>query len=251
MAKGVLAKGETPELLLGDEINMAIGQGLLAASPLQVAVGYSALANGGYVMMPRVMSAILAPNTPAGNAPGMVDMSQAVVVQAFTPAGRPIDMPGDVRDAILGGIRQNVLGGVHNGRSTTAGELFAVGYPSDAIDVAGKTGTAQGFQSYPWNDSSVFAGVAYGDDAIVNPYTVVAYLEKSGFGSRGAAPVVKCMFLALSGMIQLDPVTVSEPLDPNSDQVARPLRNVSTDCLRSTNPNTVFPGSGAAGRPVD
>ena len=144
-----------------------------------------------------------------------------------------------------------MLGGVHNGRSTTAGELFAVGYPSDAIDVAGKTGTAQGFQSYPWNDSSVFAGVAYGDDAIVNPYTVVAYLEKSGFGSRGAAPVVKCMFLALSGMIQLDPVTVSEPLDPNSDQVARPLRNVSTDCLRSTNPNTVFPGYGAAGRPVD
>jgi len=197
------------------------------------------------------MSAILAPNTPAGATPGTVDMSQAVVVQAYTPAGRAIDMPGDYRNAILAGIRQNVTGPGANGRSTTAQELFATGYPSDAIDVAGKTGTAQGFGSYPWNDSSVFAGVAYGDDALAHPYTVVAYLEKSGFGSQGAAPVVKCMFLALSGMIQLDPVVVSDPLDTTSDQPARPLRQVGTDCLRSTDPNTVYPGTGLAARVVD
>src|SRR4051812_46532264 len=174
-----------------------------------------------------------APTPPAGTTPGTVDMSQAVVVQAYTPAGRAIDMPGDVRNAILSGIRQNVTGPGVNGRSTTAEELFATGYPADAIDVAGKTGTAQGFGSYPWNDSSVFAGVAYGDDAVTHPYTVVGYLEKSGYGSQGAAPVVKCMFLALSGMIQLDPVVVSDPLDTDSDQVARPLRQVGTDCLRS------------------
>ena len=89
-----------------------------------------------------------------------------------------------------------------NGRSTTAEELFA-DYPAGAIPVAGKTGTAQGRNSYPWNDSSAFAAFSIDPE---QPYTVVSYLEKSGFGSTGAAPVVKCMFLALSGITPLDPV---------------------------------------------
>ena len=38
------------------------------------------------------------------------------------------------------------------------------------------TGTAQGFPSYPWNDSSVFAAVSLED---ARPFTVVSYLEKS------------------------------------------------------------------------
>ena len=63
------------------------------------------------------------------------------------------------------------------------------------MPIAGKTGTAQGAGSYPWNDSSAFG--AFSLDASV-PYTVVAYLEKAGYGAKAAGPVVKCMFLALS-----------------------------------------------------
>ena len=44
---GVLAEGETPNLQPGDLLQMAIGQGLMAATPLQLAVGYGAFANGG------------------------------------------------------------------------------------------------------------------------------------------------------------------------------------------------------------
>ena len=57
--------------------------------------------------------------------------------------------------------------------------------PVTAIPVAGKTGTAQGAGNYPWNDSSAFA--AYSTDP-ERPFTVSAYLEKSGYGSQAAAP---------------------------------------------------------------
>ncbi len=79
----------------------------------------------------------------------------------------------------------------------TTGENLFYDYPGDAIPIAGKTGTAQGASNYPWNDSSVFTAFSI-DEA--NPYVVTAYLEKSGYGSQAAAPVVKCTFLALSGM---------------------------------------------------
>lgn len=244
---GVLAEGEEPSLLLGDEINMAIGQGLLAASPVQVAVGYGALANGGYVLTPRVVQTIWPPNTPAGE-PGRVDFTGRQAVSVFTAEGTRIDMPSSVGDQIIGGLRQNVTGPGINQRTTTAQELFGIGYPDSAIPVAGKTGTAQGFASYPWNDSSVFA--AFSLDAN-QPYTVVTYLEKAGFGSRGAAPVVKCMFLALSGITELAPVGVSEPLDLEEGRVARPAPAISSECMRSTDANTVTPGSSTSGRPND
>ncbi|CAN5489671.1 penicillin-binding protein 2 [soil metagenome] len=243
----VLAEGEQPNLLLGDEINMAIGQGLLAASPMQVAVAYVALANGGYVLTPRVAQAIWPPNTPVRE-PGVVDFTGRQPVSVFTAEGTRVDMPPAVGDQIVGGLRQNVTGPGINGRTTTAEELFAVGYPDSAIPVAGKTGTAQGRISYPWNDSSVFAAFSLDAD---RPFTVVTYLEKAGFGSRGAAPVVKCMFLALSGVTVLAPVAISEPLDLEDGRVARPAPAISSDCMRSSDPNTVTPGPAVSGRPND
>ena len=45
----------------GDDINMAIGQGYLLVTPLQEAIAYSALANGGKIVRPHVVSAILDP----------------------------------------------------------------------------------------------------------------------------------------------------------------------------------------------
>jgi penicillin-binding protein 2 len=115
--------------------------------------------------------------------------------------------------------------------------------------IAGKTGTAQGRFSYPWNDSSVFG--AFSQDS-ARPWTVVAYLEKSGFGSLGAAPVVKCMYEALSGVTPLDPVAISEPLDPTSEMVAQPLPPIyDLSCMQSTNAHTIYPGPVVTGRPAD
>ena len=199
---------------------MAIGQGLLAATPLQLAVGYATFANGGWVVTPHVVKAIYEPEVPDGE-PGYADLAQGTLVQEIAPQTRQIPMDEDqIRGPIVTGVRRNITGPGANGRTTTAEELFA-DYPADAIQVAGKTGTAQGANSYPWNDSSAFAAFSIHPD---HPYTVVSYLEKAGFGSRGAAPVVKCMFLALSGYVPLDPVNIAEPLDVTSDRRPRTSR---------------------------
>ncbi|MFT6761359.1 MAG: penicillin-binding protein 2, partial [Candidatus Aldehydirespiratoraceae bacterium] len=96
-----------------------------------------------------------------------------------------------------------------------------------AIPVAGKTGTAQGAGNYPWNDSSAFAAYSVDDD---HPFTVSAYLEKSGYGSQAAGPVVKCVFLQLSGIAPADPVVLSDPLDTENLVPAEPKNLADQSC---------------------
>jgi len=231
--KGVLAKGEADFLVTGDLVQVAIGQGLFAATPLQLAVAYAALANRGFLMVPHVVKAIYAPLTP-DRAPAMADLSAGTVVERFDkPEIRlQLDMPNEYRDPIITGLTRVITGpGVEypKGRyRATTGERLFKDYPKDGIMIAGKTGTAQGAGQYPWNDSSVFGGFSLDDN---RPYTAVAYLEKSGYGSKGAAPVVKCIFTLLSARGVPDPVLPSDPLDLNSPYVAQPQQLADTGCL--------------------
>ncbi|NBO68080.1 MAG: hypothetical protein EBV40_04540, partial [Actinobacteria bacterium] len=82
----------------------------------------------------------------------------------------------------------------------------------------------QGLNNLPWNDSSAFGAFSLDSS---QPYTVFAYLEKAGYGSQAAAPVVKCIFTALAGNYRYDEVLAADPLDKASFQVAPPssLRN--------------------------
>ena len=56
-------------------------------------------------------------------------------------------------------------------------------------------------------------------------------LEKSGYGSKAAAPVTKCMFLALTGEVLADPVVPSDPLDTWSTVPAEDLTLRNSMCL--------------------
>lgn len=237
---GALGDNASRRLQPGDLLQMAIGQGITAVSPLQLAVGYAAVGNGGTVVTPHVAGSILAPETPDDpTRPGFADLAQAQVVESVAPPGRLAPMPPGVRDPIVAGMRQNITGPGTNGRSTTAEELFRLNYPPEAIPIAGKTGTAQGANNYPWNDSSVFAAFSL-DPA--RPFTVVSYLEKAGYGSLGAAPVVKCIYLALSGspITPLDPPPIADPLDLDDDVAAHDPPPVDTACMATTNePNPI------------
>lgn len=240
--RGVLAKGESPRLVTGDLVQVSIGQGLFAATPLQLANAYGALANSGFVMRPHLVKNILAPFTPnrVGIA-AMADLDAAVVVESFE---RPeilnqLEMPPEVRLPIIGGLARVICGdderdepcGVEypEGRyRATTGERLFRDYPYEELPIAGKTGTAQGAGQYPWNDSSVFGAFSLVED---KPYTIVAYLEKSGYGSKAAAPVVKCLFTALAEEVPTDPVVPSDMLDVNSPYTAAPKELADKTCL--------------------
>jgi penicillin-binding protein 2 len=136
---------------------------------------------------------------------------------------RQVPMPDSIRLPLVNGLRRVVYGpGVDSDfYHKTTGEWLFADYPrsNDAIPLAGKTGTAQGANNYPWNDSSAFTAFSTDEE---RPWVVSAYLEKAGYGSQAAAPVVKCTFLALSGLTPMEPVDLAEPLDLNSELAAQP-----------------------------
>ncbi|HNJ97771.1 MAG TPA: penicillin-binding transpeptidase domain-containing protein, partial [Ilumatobacteraceae bacterium] len=72
---GVLAKNEVPRIVVGDAIQMAIGQGLMAATPLQLTNAYATLANGGFLLKPTIVKNIYAPLTP-DKEPGVADLER-------------------------------------------------------------------------------------------------------------------------------------------------------------------------------
>ena len=235
-ASGAIAKEEGKGYYVGDNVQFAIGQGLLSASPLQLAVAYGTIANGGKVMRPHVVRAIWAPGTPNGKS-GRVDLDAGTVLQDFSSPQviRDIGARPEVLDPIVRGLTRVINGpGVTSDfyHSTTGESLFR-SYPKRTLPIAGKTGTAQGALNLPWNDSSAFAAFSKDDK---NPYTAVAYLEKSGFGSRAAAPVVKCAFTAIAGKVPIDTAVPSDPLDTASFDVA-PKQSLSAKnvmCLVGT-----------------
>ncbi|MGZ4671845.1 MAG: penicillin-binding transpeptidase domain-containing protein [Ilumatobacteraceae bacterium] len=234
----VLAKGEAPRLLVGDNVQVAIGQGLMAATPLQMANAYSTIANGGFLRVPTIVEAIYEPLVP-DLSPGVADLSKGVVFQSFdAPTYKDqLEMPPEIRDPIVKGLTRvtNANRVKHPGvtdpsgfyHTTTAEGVFQT-YPMSVLPVAGKTGTAQGAGSYPWNDSSAFGAFSLDDS---KPFTVVAYLEKSGYGAKAAAPVVKCIFTALGNPSLMDPVLPSDQLDVNSLLPAPPTSLRDTSCM--------------------
>jgi penicillin-binding protein 2 len=232
--RGIITEDEGRGYFAGDNVQLAIGQGLLSATPLQLALGYATLANQGFVFRPQIVKAIWSPGVPDGE-PGAVNLEAGTIHESFdTPELiRQIPLPADVRDPIITGLRRVVTPGAgvdSDFYHSTTGENLFFDYPAEAIPIGGKTGTAQGAGNFPWNDSSVFTGFSVDT---TRPYVVTAYLEKSGYGSQAAAPVVKCTFLALSGLITLDPVPMSDPLDLNSDDAAPSMSLRDRSCYNS------------------
>ncbi|MCL5734521.1 MAG: penicillin-binding protein 2 [Actinobacteria bacterium] len=155
----------------GDDINLAIGQGDLLVTPLQMAVGLSAIANGGTLYVPK---AALSITDASGN-----------VVHPFDPeVAGTLGMASDVLKTVRKGMRL-----VTEDPTGTAYKAFE-GFP---ISVAGKTGTAQ---KKPDDDYALFMGYAPADGNTNPQIVVVAVIEQGGHGSSVAAPVVRQVMAA-------------------------------------------------------
>ena len=145
----------------GDNIQLATGQGDLQTNPLQMAIAYAALANGGTVVTPHV---------------GLqIDDAAGRVVKEFDPEGRAATSTS-TRNTATSSSK-----GCTRPRRAPGGTSYAVfgGFP---IPVAGKTGTAQ---RAGHADQSWYVVLApYPNPRIV---TVVT-MEEGGFGAESAAP---------------------------------------------------------------
>src|SRR6056297_1233942 len=74
---GVISESEGVGYFTGDNVQLAIGQGLLSASPLHLANAYSTIANQGFVMRPEIIKAVYEPGVPDSTEPGYADLSKA------------------------------------------------------------------------------------------------------------------------------------------------------------------------------
>jgi penicillin-binding protein 2 len=146
---------------VGDNVNLAVGQGDLEADPLQMAVAYAALGNDGTIVRPHLGDD--------------VESVTGRVLEEIRPAPRRhIDISPTTRDTVMTGLTR------------AATEPGGTSYPvfgNFPFAVAGKTGTAQR-PNQP--DQSWYIVLA----PARNPQIVVAVtLERGGFGVDTAAPV--------------------------------------------------------------
>jgi penicillin-binding protein 2 len=162
--------------LPGDDINMSIGQGNLLVSPLQQAVAYSALENGGRVVTPHVAAAILEPGSTTQVVPGgRIDPKPQ----------RVLNLSSELRSEIKDGL----YGATHAGDGTS-NATFGHFVPT----VYGKTGTAEvATLACPNCADAWWAGWAsQGGHSLV----VVAFIHDGGHGGVSAAPVAARVFQA-------------------------------------------------------
>ena len=165
-----IADGSDRPWSVGDNINLAVGQGDVQVSPLQLARAYSALANGGKLVTPHI---------------GLnVENADGTVLQKVGP--EPIKRNLHINPLYLGAIDQ----GLHEAAQTSGGTSDDVmgNFPRQ---VYGKTGTAQYFNAqnvetdYAWYSCFVPA------TATSKPIEVTVWVEKGGFGDQAASPVAR------------------------------------------------------------
>jgi penicillin-binding protein 2 len=209
--KGVIGKFEGSKYFTGDNVQLAIGQGLLGVTPLQLANGYATFANGGTLWKPRIAKAIYATGTP-DLAYGLADVKNAIKVRDI-PVERLgyVDLPDDMTEPIKKGLRGVLRGDLVNGKSSTAADTFK-DWDFEEFPIWGKTGTAQAANQKSEFDNSLFASFG-GPKSEPPKYAVASILKEAGFGGQASAPIVKCIWTALmneKNMPELLPVT---PLD--------------------------------------
>lgn len=160
----------------GDLMNLAVGQGEILATPIQLATAYAAMVNGGTVLQPQVVDRIVSPD--------------GEIIREFEP--RPLRTP-DIDPSIVASLRRDMAAVVSSG---TAAAAFR-GLGPVAAQIGGKTGTAQGFEDRDGNlhaSTAWFVGVA----PINNPrWVVVVMVDEGGSGGAIAAPAAARIFAHL------------------------------------------------------
>jgi penicillin-binding protein 2 len=160
-----IADGTNRPWTEGDEVNLAVGQGDLQATPLQMAVAYSTLANGSHRVRPHLGTA--------------VEDAGGRLLQRIEPGtATPVRFDPVARQTILDGLHQATVDG-------TSADVWK-GWPQNRYPVFGKTGTAQRVNRP--NDQSWY--VCFVNDR-ARPIVVAVTVEDGGWGATAAAPIAR------------------------------------------------------------
>lgn len=141
---------------VGDTVTMAIGQGLVLCTPLELAVMVSTIANGGWRVQPHLLAS-----------------------QTNTPITKKIQT--GIKPATLNVIKQGLMDVVKKGTGR--------GMNDGTIPLsAGKTGTVE-MPGHP--DNSMYVGFAPADKPEI---AIAVIVEGGGFGAVSAAPIAHEVF---------------------------------------------------------
>ncbi len=137
-------------------ISLAIGQGELGCSPLQMANFAATVANRGHYFIPHVIKKIEDMELdPKFRTPHSTDVEP----EHFDP----------------------IIEGMYMAANEPGGTVYSMGHVP-GLEICGKTGTSQNAH----RDHSVFIGFAPKDDPKI---AICVYVENAGFGSTAAVPI--------------------------------------------------------------
>ncbi len=153
------------EWTAGDNVNLAVGQGDLQATPLQLATAYSTIIESGKVVRPHLGLRV-------------EDGNGVMLEEIRTPTRRRVSFDGTNRDAIMAGLH-----GAATADGGTSSDVFS-DFPYRDV-LYGKTGTAE---RQPNPDQSWYACYV---DHPTKPIVVVTTIERGGFGAETAAPAAR------------------------------------------------------------
>lgn len=183
---------------IGDTYHFAIGQGDVLVTPLQVANFTAAVANGGKLMEPHLVSSILDPDNNV-----VSEVSPKVIRQDF------IDSYNN--QVVREGMRQTVLAG------------SARSLQSLPVSSAGKTGTAQ------WSSKKAPHAWFTGFAPYENPQVVITIMVEEGReGSSVAVPMARDILKWYFGGRQSDIVPLP-PMPTNASSTATSTEEVYLD----------------------
>ncbi len=153
-----------------EALGLSIGQSRLSVTPLQMARMMAAIANGGWLVTPHVV-------TDEGASHRASELHLLKETDDRLPRMR---IPELTDDMILA---------VRNGLIAAVEEPYGTGYKTvrlDHVQIGGKSGTAEASPGKP--DHAWFTGFAPADDP---EYVFVVVLEHGGSGSHAAGPIAR------------------------------------------------------------
>ncbi|MGF1492499.1 MAG: penicillin-binding protein 2 [Microcoleaceae cyanobacterium] len=143
---------------LGDTVSMAIGQGMVLVTPLELAVAVSTVANGGWRVQPHLLAS-----------------------QTNTEVTKPVKT--SISPDTLKVVRQGLVDVVKKGtgRRLNDGSIPLTGGKTGTVEIPGRP------------DNSMYVGFGPADKVEI---AIAVVVEEGGYGSTAAAPIAKAVFEA-------------------------------------------------------